>query len=135
MVIERCIRCGITATVVLAWDAGHPELGTVSLCSPCAETATSCRVCNSPMADAPCPRYRLVYETPVAVRGEVWAFCSDACETSEDAGQWKPEFCPGCDRDIPAYALFDGRSPQFVSQADGEWLCLRCAEREQAVKS
>ncbi len=123
-----CVICNATATIVRLWNSEEPALGEYGLCEGCDSTSSDCRVCGALLKDRPDHRrYRVVYESPFDTVAHLWGFCSTSCEVAEEAGQWAPEYCAGCDRDIPAYALGEGRLPaHFAPDPSGEWLCLRC---------
>lgn len=120
-----CIACGLPTTLFV--HAGHPH-DWLPLCDACVPAALRCRVCGLSTIASQNARFRLVYENPFEDRPHVWSFCTPDCDTEELHGQWAPELCEGCEREIPAYALGEGRLPaQFVGQHDGTWRCLRCA--------
>ena len=119
-----CIACGLPTTLFV--HAGHPH-DWLPLCDACAPAALHCRVCGLSTVASQTARFRLVYETPFDTQPHVWAFCTPDCETEELHGQWAPELCGGCGREVPAYALGEGRLPAHFTNLDGRWLCLSCA--------
>ena len=65
-------------------------------------------------------------ETPVTIR-----YCSERCEERDD-GDWRPELCGACERDIrwndERYDLRHAYAPQFIVDDSGNVLCRRCAK-------
>ena len=126
---SSCVVCQNPGKSIHFWNSGEMERGTFGLCDSCENASKSCRVCGKAVDSVLCgtSRYRLVHETPFADRPHLWAFCSSTCENEEDVGHWASERCDGCDRDIPAYALDEGHTAQFVPYENGTARCLQCA--------
>jgi len=79
-------------------------------------------------------RYRLIYPTPEAERPDCWAFCSEACEAADNAGDFAPDYCEGCHREIPSLAEAEGRlTTHFQLTEHGDWRCRRCAAPEEGL--
>lgn len=124
-----CITCGLPTTLFVH-TAGSPQEW-LPLCDACVPTALRCRVCGLSTIASSAARFRLVYEDPFDSRPHVWAFCTPDCETEELSGQWAPELCEGCGREVPVYALGEGRLPAQFTEIGDRWLCLSCAESGQ----
>lgn len=121
-----CIACGLPTTLFVH-TSGQPQ-DRLPVCDRCAPEALHCRVCGLRTIASQNARFRLVYETPFDAQPHVWAFCTPDCEAAELHGQWAPELCERCGREIPAYALGEGRLPAQFTQVDGHWVCLSCAK-------
>lgn len=73
----------------------------------------------------------LAYPSAWATAADTIAYCSPACEELAGGGDWHPELCVVCQREIflndSAYDLRDARALQFTTDASGNLVCRRCA--------
>lgn len=88
-----------------------------------------CEFCDKP-AQGFEARSLHVYPDAYAVMPDTVWYCSERCEERDD-GDWRPEWCDQCERDIryndDHYDLRQMYAPQFVVDGGGNLVCRRCA--------
>ena len=89
----------------------------------------TCDFCDRPVgSDA---LMLAVYPSAYATKSVTIAYCSRLCENRAESGDWRPEWCHACGREIylhdNAFDLRDARALQFTADESGNPLCRRCA--------